>query len=83
MAPKRALFFFLSPIQCGLSDTCPAPISTMFETTDINWCAGVYTGQKLPNFRVGVLQALELPPEAVFWSGVLVARVQLKHHNFG
>ena len=48
---------FLSSIQHGLSDTHLSPISTVFETTDVNRCAGAYTREKFPNFCVGVLQA--------------------------
>jgi len=29
----------------------------MFETIDVNRCAGAYTGEKFPNFCVEVLQA--------------------------
>jgi len=39
--PKRV---FLLSMQCGLSDTCPAPISTMFETADVNRFPHTYTG---------------------------------------
>ena len=49
--------FFLSLIQCGLLDTYPALMLTMFETVDMNRCAGAYTGEKFPNFCVEVLQA--------------------------
>jgi len=63
------LNFFLSQIQCGLLDAYPAPILTMFETTDVSWCPGVYTHEKFPNFCVGVCKTQKLPPEAVFWWG--------------
>jgi len=52
---QNVFCFFLSPIPCGLSDTYPVPISTMFETTDVNRCARVYTREKFPNFCIGVL----------------------------
>jgi len=53
--PKRLFFCFLSPIQCGLSATyLPAPISTIFETKDVNRCPRAYTGEKFRNFCGGV-----------------------------
>ena len=42
VAPTDAttyVVFCLSPIQCGLSATYPAPISTAFEIKDVNRCA--------------------------------------------
>ena len=45
--------FFLSPIQPGLSATYPAPILTIFETKDVNWCPHAYISEKLPNFCTG------------------------------
>jgi len=59
---KMGLNFFLSQIQCGLLDAYPAPILTMFETTDVSWCPGVYTHEKFPNFCVGVLQDPKTAP---------------------
>jgi len=76
LAPERCFVFFLSPIQRGLSDTYSALISTMFETTEVNRCAGTYTREKFPNFFVGVLQAPKTAP-----SGVHVTSIQLKQHN--
>jgi len=50
-----------------------AMIWTMFETADINQCAGAYTCEKFMNFCKGVLQApKKLPREAVFWAGCLL-----------
>ena len=49
-AAKTCFVFFLSPIQHGLSETYPALILTMFETTDVNWCTEVYICAK--NFRI-------------------------------
>jgi len=76
LAPERCFVFFLSPIQHGLSYTYSALISTMFETTEVNRCAGTYTHEKFPNFFVGVLQAPKTAP-----SGVHVTSIQLKQHN--
>jgi len=76
VAPERCFVFFLSPIQHGLSDTYSALISTMFETTEVNRCAGIYTREKFPNFFVGVLHAPKTAP-----SGVHVTSIQLKQHN--
>jgi len=47
--PKRVLFFLLSR-QRGLSATYPAPVSTIFETTDVNRFAHAYTGENFSNF---------------------------------
>jgi len=35
--------FSVNKAQSGISDTYPALISTIFETADMNWCAGAYT----------------------------------------
>ena len=37
--------------------TYPAPISTIFETTDVNHFPHAYTGEKFSNFCTGVFQA--------------------------
>ena len=47
---KRVLFFFLLSMQRGLSATYPAPISTIFETTDVNRFPHAHTGEKFSNF---------------------------------
>jgi len=47
---KMCFVFILSPMQCGLLATYPAPISTIFETVVANRCPHVYTGEKFPNF---------------------------------
>jgi len=49
----KTCFIFLLSRQRGLSATYPAPISTIFETTDVNRFAHVYTGEKFPNFCAG------------------------------
>jgi len=43
------VFCFLLSRQRGLSATYPAPISTTFETTDVNRFPHAYTGEKFPN----------------------------------
>jgi len=43
-------------MQCGLSATYPAPISTIFETTEVNRLRHAYTGEKFANFCAGVFQ---------------------------
>jgi len=50
--PKRILFFLLSR-QRGISATYPAPISTIFKTTDVNRFPRAHTGEKFPNFCAG------------------------------
>ena len=47
------VFCFLLSMQRGLSATYPAPISTIFETTDVNRLAHAYTGEKFSNFCAG------------------------------
>ena len=74
---------FPSPMQRGLSATYPAPISTIFETKDVNRCPHAYTSEKFPNFCAGGgFQAPKQLKKGNF-EGVLVMRVQLKRHNFG
>jgi len=65
--PKRV---FLSPIPCGLLDTYSAPISTVFETADMNRCAGVCILEKFWNFCIGGLQAPKNCPQKRYfrWS---------------
>ena len=83
MEPKRVLFFFLSPIQRGLSGIYPALIKTMFQTTDVNRCPGGYIREKLLNFCIGVLQApKKTAPRSAILGGMLVTSVQLKRNNF-
>jgi len=41
--------FFLLLMQSGLWATCPAPISTIFETTDVNRFVHAYTSEKFSN----------------------------------
>jgi len=48
---KRVLF--LLSRQHGLSATYPAPISTIFETTDVNRFAHAYTRENFSNFCTG------------------------------
>ena len=79
---SQSVLFFLLPVQRGLRDTYSAPISTVFETTDVNRCAGPYTREKFPNFCIGVLQAPKNCPGRGILGGVLVISVQLKQHNF-
>jgi len=64
-AATKTCFVFAS-IQRGLADTYLAPISTMFETTDVNRCAGAYISEKFLNFCVGVLQIQKLPRKRYF-----------------
>jgi len=47
--PERVLFF-LSFSQRGLSATYPAPILTIFEANNMNWCPHMYTSEKIPIF---------------------------------
>jgi len=42
----KTYFAFLLSMQRGLSATYPAPISTIFEVTDVNRFEHAYTGQK-------------------------------------
>jgi len=49
----KTCFVFLSSMQRGLSATYPAPISTVFETTDVNRFPHAYTGEKFFNFCTG------------------------------
>jgi len=52
--PQNAKMCFLLSMQRGLSATYPAPISTVFETTDVNCFPYAYiTGEKFPNFCAG------------------------------
>jgi len=69
----RVFCFFLSPVQRGLRDTYSAPISTVFETTDVNRCAGPYTREKFPNFCIGVLQAPKNCPGRGILGGCLLS----------
>jgi len=56
MAPK-SVFLFCHQYNVAFQTLNPAPILTVFGTSDLNWCAGVYTCEKFPNFCIGVLQA--------------------------
>jgi len=47
------MFCFFLSMQCGLSVTYPATISTIFETTDMNRFLHAYTGEKFSNFCAG------------------------------
>ena len=49
--------FFLLHNQRGILATYSAPISTIFETIDLNQCVHVYTGEKFLNFCTGVYLA--------------------------
>jgi len=48
---KTCFVFFLLSMQRGLSATYPAPISTIFETTDVNRFPYAYTGGKFFQFQ--------------------------------
>ena len=80
MVPKRVLFFLFS-MQCGLSATYPAPISTIFEIKDVNRFPHAYTGEKFLNFCAGVFHI----PKTAKWvkGGVFLRGSQLKRHNCG
>jgi len=53
---NKTCFVFLLSRQRGLSATYPAPISIIFEITDVNRFPHAYTGEKNSNFRAGVFQ---------------------------
>jgi len=59
-----------------------APISTIFETEDVNQWVHAYTGEKFLNFCTGRFQVPKTATRGNF-EGVLVIVVQLKWHNFG
>ena len=60
---KTCFVFFLLSIQRGLSVTYPAPISTIFETTDVNRFPHACTGEKFPNFCARVFPRLQNSPK--------------------
>jgi len=73
--PKRVLLFLLST-QCGLSATYPAPISTIFETTDANRFAHAYTGE---NVRISAQGFFHVPKHLISVdSRVCVIELQVK-----
>jgi len=80
---KMCFVIFVSTIQRSLADTYPAPISTTFETTDMNCSSGAYIHEKFLIFCRGVLKAPKICPRSSILSGVLITNVQLKQHNFG
>ena len=59
VAPKwhQKCFLFCHQYNVAFQTLNPALILTVFGTSDLNWCAGVYTCEKFPNFCIGVLQA--------------------------
>jgi len=59
--------FFLSSIQRSLSNTYPAPISTMFEITGVNRCAGACTNEKFPNFAYGFCRNPKKLPQKLYF----------------
>jgi len=50
------LYYFWLSRQRGLSATYRAPISTIFETTDVNRIAHAYTGANVPISAQGISQ---------------------------
>jgi len=46
----KTYFAFLLSMQRGLSATYPAPISTIFEVTDVNRFPHTYISEKFSNF---------------------------------
>jgi len=78
---KKYFVFLLSPIQRGLSATYPAPISTIFETKEVNRCPHAYSGEKFQNFCAGGFQVSKqlkwVLSRGCLWAG------QLKRQNFG
>jgi len=46
----KTCFVFLLSRQRGLSAIYPVPISTIFETTDVNRFPHAYAGEQFPNF---------------------------------
>jgi len=76
--------FILSRNEGGFLAIYSAPISTFFETKDVNKsvCTCVYTRDKFPNcYMQEVFQATETTKRGNF-EGVLVIGIQLKWHNF-
>ena len=67
--PKRVLYFLVSR-QHGLSAIYPAPISTIFETIDVNRFPHAYTGKKIPFSEEGVFHVQNSPKYGTLGWGV-------------
>ena len=64
------VFRFLSSMQRGLLATYPAPISTVFEITDVNPACVQYTGEKFFNFCTGFSRSPKQPKCSTLGRGV-------------
>ena len=80
---QNVFYYFLLSRQRGLSATYPAPISTIFETTDVNRFAHAYVGEKFSNFGAGNFPDPKTSQNTVLSGGVFVIELQLKRHNCG
>ena len=80
----QKVFCFLLSMQCGLSATYPAPISTIFETTDVN---RFRMRTSVKNFRISAQGIFHVPKTAKIKYGtpgaVFLRTLWLKRYNCG
>jgi len=72
----------LLSMQRGLSATYPAPILTIFETTQVNRYAHAYFCEKFLNFCAGRFPCPKTADFGTVDSWVLAIELQVKRHNF-
>jgi len=77
----KTYFVFLLSMQHGLSATYHAPISTIFETTDVNRFPHAYTSEKFSTFCAGGFPGHKNSPKYGTLGSVI--ELQLKRHKCG